>query len=788
MAEKIIQRRTDQMYIEDYTKYAMIDNMRRMIPDIRDGLKPVQRKVIYDMLDIGAAERFYKSARVVGDTMGKYYVHGDAGLYVAMQTMANWFSSKIPLIEPHGNYGTVMGDGAASYRYTEAKLSKFTLDTIISELKSSRNIVDWVDNFDRTLKEPEYLSCKVPLLLVNGTFGIGTGLQSNIPPHNLAEVCEVTRALIKDPKADVYLIPDHCQSIDIINTDWKKIFNTGYGKYIIRGHVEIKEEHGFPVVKVKSLPDKVNSESIKDKILNLIAAKQLPMVKDINDLSKNEEKQVDVEIILKKGADPYYIRDILYSKCGVQTSFTVNMYAVDDLDLHRFSYREYLLKFINYRGVTKFRLYCNKLKDASTRYHKLDAYIKVLMSKDLIKIIEMIRKHKSKDKNSTKELVEFLIKKCNITDLQAQYIIDIPLKYLSEDRYNDYVTEYKALSKQIAFYKSMVTDDGTNILKEIDRELAEVANAYSTKRLCKVIGEDAVNNIPKGTFKIVITEKNFIRKIPDTDKVGVVRGDNPKYIIRAENTESILLFDNKGKVFKLPVHKIPISDRSTSGTDARVLIKNLTSDIIAVVFEPMLKKIAENSRLHYLVVASRNNVVKRLELVDFLNINATGLMYSKIRPEDEMVSINIVANDLDLILYNKSKALRIKSIDIPILKRSAVGVRGIRGEELDGFCPLYPDAKYLIVVTDKGKINKFPLEYIPLNARAKAGVNVTKLDPGDGIFSITTANDNDMLKLVTSETTVEILVGDIKTKSPAATGQKFNIVKGIMLRADIIKR
>ena len=379
MPERITESSCKEQYISDMVKYSIIVNRRRAIPSVQDGLKQVQRKIIFDMYDIGATsyEKRKKSAKVVGDTLGNWYGHGDQALYGSIEPLTNWWKCKVPLIAGHGNFGNLCGDGPAAMRYTEAGLSEFGYECVIGELAEAKYVVDWVDNFDGTRKEPEYLPAKLPVLMVNGAFGIGVGITTNIPTHNLTEVLEATRALIKNPKADICLIPDHCQPLLIFDTDWKKINKLGYGSYTVRGIVERGEEKGYPVLYIKSLPDNVPTTNIMDKLYDMVENKQLPMVKDIIDFSG---KTVDIHIILKKGADINYVEEILYNKTQVQCSTTVNFEVVDGVNHMRMSYKDYLLKFIEFRETTKFRLYCNKLKVAKTRWPQLTAYIKLIES------------------------------------------------------------------------------------------------------------------------------------------------------------------------------------------------------------------------------------------------------------------------------------------------------------------------------------------------------------------------------------------------------------------------
>ena len=784
MGEKIIEKSSLSSYIEDMVKYSIIVDRRRAFPDIKDGLKVVQRRTIADMWDQGITSynKRKKSAKIVGDTMGTYHPHGDSSIYSCMEPMANWWESKIPLLAGHGNWGTLMGDGPAAMRYTEVGLSDFCYECIIGELADARYVVDWKDNFDRTTKEPEYLPAKVPILLINGTFGIGVGMSSNIPTHNLVEVIDVTRKLLRDPNADFVLIPDHCQPLEIFDTNWKQICDTGRGTYKVRGLIEIGEEKGYPVIYVKSLPDKINTTMVVTKLFDLIEKKQLPMIKDIVDPSKDS---VNIKITLKKDADPNYVKEVLYTKARVQDSVSVNFEAVDDINPDLFSYRKYLLSFLEYRAITKFRLYCNRYKDCSTKLHKLSTYIKFIESGEIDNIVSMVKKQKTTDR---KVVIEYLVNKLNITDIQAGFILSTDIMQLTRGYLESYKQEYAKLEKEAEMYKKAIVDEnGTIIKNEIDKELAEIAEKYGTPRICKVIKASEANNIPKGTFKIVITEKNYIRKIPDTDKVGVVRGDNPKFIIRVDNAENLLLFDNKGKVFKLPVFKVPVTDKSGVGTDIRILSKNLTANIIYVHYEPAIKKIIEGSRKHYIVCVTKYNVIKKLDMEDFANVNLSGLMYSKIKDDDEVVDIAIVPADLDIVISSKQKALRMHVSDIPLFKRNASGSKAMNTtDEIEGLSVVYPDTEYIVVVTANGKMNKFPISGLSAHGRAKSGNNVIKLDGSDSIISIYGASDVDRIRLTTSEGVEDINVSDIKVKSGIAVGQKLMHLKGIVIKTDLL--
>lgn len=727
---------------------------------------------------------------ILGQSIGKFVpmicVH-NSSIYETIVGLVNWFRTKYPIFYGKGNWGSVSGSGAAAQRYTECALSDFGYDIFIDELAQSNNIVDWISTYKRNGdREPEFLPAKIPILLINGSFGIGVGMRMNVPSHNLTEVLEATRALLRNPNQEIVLIPDLAQACTLIDADWRAISNTGRGSFRVRGNILTEtDKKGNVTLRIVSLPDMITTTSIYESILKMVEDKQLPMIKDIFNALTDEKP--DIIIRLKQGADPNYVKQVLYAKTKVQDTVSVNFEAVstNGIDIKRYSYREYLLTFIDQRMNIKFRLYCNKLQQVMTRHHQVDAFIKVLESGEIETIIQMIRKQKGTDDNV---IIEYIIKKCNLTDIQAKFIIGVNLSRLSYGHLKNYKEERKKLDGLIKQYTAAVTDDGTIIKKEIDQELLEIEKKYGTPRLCRVASIDEENQIPNGIFKVVITERNYIRKIPDVDKVGIVKRDNPKFILKVDNAENILIFDNKGKVFNLPVSKIPITDRSSSGTDIRILVRNLTSDIISVFYEPIFKKIATSGNKHYLTVLTRSNTIKKLDIEDFLNVSPSGLMYSKIRDEDEVVGVALVAHNLDVVISSGRNALRTKLKDIPLFKRNATGSKAMdTNDNINGLSVIYPDASDIVVVTKNGKFNRFNITMLPCYARGRKGVGVIKLDANDEVFNIFGVNESDRIRIVTSEGVEEIPVSAIKEKSRLAAGTKLMKSKGVIVRADIVR-
>jgi len=791
MAERIIEKDSIQMYEMDQSKYAIVNNRRRMIAEIRDGLIPVQRRILY-----GAFKKHLlgpnsndKSAALIGYIMAELHAHGDSSLYGAVATMAVWYKTKYPLTCGQGNWGNLQGAGPAAMRYTHCSLSNFGYEVMIEELSKSANITDWMETYKRNGSlEPEYLPAKLPILLLNGAFGIGVGLQINIPSFNLIEVADVLHNLLKNPNYKFCLVPDLCQPCTLIGdaSTWQEINEVGRGSFKIRGHIVTEQDKkGDYILRIISLPDNVNTTMVYDKIMKLVEDKQLPMIKDI--YNSLEDERPNIIIHLRPGSDPEYVKQALYAKTSVQQTFTVNFEAVsaDGIEIKRFDFRSYLLFFIDHRMTTKFRLYCNLLQQVMTRHHQVDAFVKVLESGEIDNIIAMIKKSKGDDN----DIVEYIIKKCKLTDIQAKFIINVNLSRLSLAHLNGYRAERKDLESKIKEYEAKVTDDGSLIKKEIDEEIQYLAKKYGSPRICDVISEDIDNNIPAGTFKVVITEKNFIRKLVDSDKINIVRKDNPKFICRIDNRESILVFDAKGKCYNIPVNSIPVTDKQAPGTDSRLLVKNLTADIISMIPLSSVETILANKNAkYYFVVLTKSNCIKKLDLEDFTNVNKTGLIYTKLKDDmDEVVSVKLIPASLDICISSGKKALRFSMKDIPVLKRIAGGVKAIDTDEpITGMVELYDQCTDIIVVTRNGKLNRFNAVMLSPHKRASKGSGMCKLDSNDSVLTILGCREQDKVKIITTEEVVEINVTDIKLKSPIAPAQKVVSIKGVIIRAEAV--
>lgn len=790
MAEKILKHIAHDQYVSDLALYTLAVNLVRALPDARDGLKPVARRIMYTLLNDEKATypKVVKSQKVNGDVMGNYHPHGDT--YPTFKTMINYFEAKVPLMNGQGGWGSVAGDPQSAARYTECGLSEFGRECVCGALEKNKEVVDWNPTYTNDKMEPQYLPVKVPLLLVNGILGgIGTGVKADLPTHNLVEVIDATLRLIDDPKASVILIPDHCLPCDIIDTDWKNICNKGEGTYRARATMKVTyDKDDYPYITIDSLPT-YGTSAVTAKIEEGIASGKFPQIISVDDESKNDHG-VRIFIKLKKGTDVNFVKEALFKYTPCEQTCRVNFEVVLGTELVRLSYKEYLNLFIDFTINNKIKEYSAKHYVISTRLHKLDAFIKIVGSADIDRIIDLIRKRKE---SSDKELIELLINKHKLTDIQAEYIINAQIKQLSKGYLGKYKEEFANLSKDEAWLEQRISNDKL-ILEDVKQELIYIKNKYGTKRICKVIKVSNIGNIPDGNFKMVITENNFVRKLTESDPVNIIKGDRPKFVLNVSNLESILLFDNKGRVFKLPVHKIPIVAKSDIGIDIKTVLKCLTADIIAAQYEPTIISLAKLKQKVYIAVLSKNNTIKKLDIQDFLNVPLSGITYSKLTGDDDIVDIQIVSDNMDLVLYSNDKALRISSKDVSLLKRNTIGTLGMGGKHgpMEGMNIIYLDkknpTKYIIVITDTGKINKFLAEGFACSSRNKAGNKVIDLGRGDKIKTVIGASDNNVLSIqTTNNNTSTILVKDIPLGSSISKGTKLNINKtDIIIKVEIL--
>ena len=785
MQDNIIKVNTHEQYMNNMARYSIYVLYARFIPDIRDGLKTVQRRTLYAMWnDIGCVSSATKrkSANTTGTVIAKYHPHGDVGVYDAMKTMTNPWEIKVPLINYDSNSGSIQGGPQAAARYTESYLSKFAVDNIIGELNESKQVVDYQNTFDNHTVEPECLPIKLPILLINGFFAIAIGRKLEVPKHSLNDVIDATIQLMHNPNSKIVLIPDPCQKCEIIDTDWKKISTTGFGYYTQRGIIDIEyNKNGNAVLHIRSTPDLVTMNSISEKIDELIKNNVLIQIQNIEDHST--ELQLDIHIILKKGADPNYVKQVLYKNTALQDTKRINMEVIDGTEIRQLGYKAYIMYFLNFRHETKFRLYNIRLQKAETRLHQIDTYIKILESGEVEQIIHMIRNQASMDENY---LVDWLMKKLKITDLQAKFVLHTEIRSLSKGSLGKYKEEQAKLLETVQGYINIISNPEL-IDREIEQELLFIKEKYGRPRMSILISEAQANNIPSGEFKIIVSEQNYLRKMAIEEPIKTIKGDQPKCIIIGDNSKDILLFDQMGKVFRLPIHKIAFTEKNSIGIDIRMLLKKATSNIISSMYLPIVEELASSRSKYFLVVLTKAGFIKKIDLGDVVNSTPSGIIYSKLNQGDQVCDILIANYKSDIIVYTNTKALRFSMDEVPYLKRATLGNISMKtNESIDGMSVITQYTRELIVVTANGRFNKLTPSALARSNRNKSGIKIIKLSKGDYIKNVFSCNGDVNIKITRVDEIINIDPDTIPMGSSVSTGVK--LCKDGIIKAELIRK
>lgn len=780
MPEKIVQKNASEQFRNDYKEYALYVERHRVVPEFRDGLKPVQRRIVYTAKFLCDAEVNRKSADIIGSTMGKYHPHGDSSIQGALYNMVNWFQTKMPLFDGRGNFGNTYQNVPAAARYTEVRLSKFTKECILDELIKCKEVIDWEPNYDNSRLEPSFLPCKVPLLFINGCTGIAVGDKVDMPSHNICEVIDATIALIKNPRSNVVLVPDMCQACEIVDTDWKAISTKGFGNYRVRGIVDVEPYNGVEkkyrncqTLVIKSVPNLTFLETVIDKLESMVKENKITGIIDMEEQS--EENNMRFVLILKPGTDPNYIKNELYKNTALMQTLRVNLKVLDINDkanpAKRLSYKGYLQAWIDFRKLTKLRLFENLLQKKMTRLHMIQLYIWAIESGKADDIIKIIKSNKTTDDNV---IIEALIKKCKITDIQAKFFINCEIKKLSKGYLSNFKEEQDKLVKETNYYSDCILKDGM-IESVIIQELLDIKAKFGEPRKCKLISESEANGITAGTFKVVITEGNFIKKVGEMETLTKPKNDTIKFVLTGDNSKSILLFDSFGKVYNIPISKIPFADKGSNGIDIRLINKYINSQITAVIYEPILEQFNKG----FIVTLTKQGFIKRMTTTDFLAVPASGLVYCKLDNNDRIIDLLLFGNHAEIVVYGSKRALRIDINDIPILKRNARGCVSMSSKtvNVEGMSALNKQFSDIVVVTKNGYINRIIPDSV-VKGRSKAGSNVIKLGKTDNIVSIYGVNNNDTIVGLIAPTgeAIEIPVTTIANGTTISTGVKM--IKG----------
>lgn len=781
---KIIDRDVENEMKSAYMSYAMSVIVSRALPDVRDGLKPVHRRILYTMHEDGLTsdKPYRKSATTVGDVLGRYHPHGDSSVYDAMVRMAQDFSLRYPLIDGHGNFGSIDGDGAAAYRYTEARMSKMS-EVMLTDIE--KNTVDFMPNFDGRLQEPVVLPAKIPALLVNGSSGIAVGMATNIPPHNLSEVIDgIIKIIDNRETTDEELMtvikgPDFpTEGIILGREGIKQAYTTGRGKIIVRAEAEIEEMSGNKQrIIVSSLPYQVNKAKLIENIANLAREKRIEGISDLRDESDRNDR-VRIVIELKRDANAQIVLNQLYKNTQMQDTFGVIMLALVNNEPKILTLRQCLDHYIAHREQVITRRTKFELDKALARAHILEG-LKIALD-NIDEVINIIR-------SSYDDAKERLMKRFGLSDIQAQAILDMRLKTLSGLQREKIEEEYNELMKLIAHLREILANEQL-VLDIIKEELLEIKQKYGDERKTKIVaaeGEINVEDLIKEEQTVVaLTHFGYIKRMPIDTYRSQKRGgkgitgistreeDFVKQIFTASTHDTILFFSNKGKLYRLRGYEIPEAGRTAKGTAIVNLLRLDNGEKISAVIP-----ITNFEDGKYLLMATKNGLIKKTALKDFDSTRKTGLLSITLKDDDELIDVRLTDGEDNVVLVtSKGLSITFDEKDVRPVGRSAQGVIGIRLDDKDFVIGMESiiaskDAT-LLAITERGFGKRTELSEYRVQNRGGRGVITYKVTPKTGnIVGIRIANgDEDVMMITDKGTIIRLKVEEISILGRATQG------------------
>lgn len=728
-----------------FLDYSMSVIVARALPDVRDGLKPVHRRILHAMNDLGivAEKPHKKSARIVGEVIGKYHPHGDVAVYEAMVRMAQDFSYRYPLVDGHGNFGSIDGDGAAAMRYTEAKMSKIAMELVRDIQKET---VDWNDNYDGEEKEPAVMPARFPNLLVNGSSGIAVGMATNMPPHNLAESIDAVIAVMENPEITVtelmenYIFgPDFPTGATILGRSGiRQAYETGRGSIVVRSRASIEEmENGKKRIIVTEIPYVVNKAMLVEKIANLVREKVIDGITDLRDETNREGIRIVIE--LRRDVQADVLLNQLYRLTALQTTFGVNNIVLVNNVPRQLGLKEILQYYADHQVEVITRKTRYELRKAEERAHILEG-LKIALD-NLDEIINLLRN--SKDPAAA---LNELMSRFKMSEIQARAILDMQMRRLTGLERQKIEDEYNGLMAQIADYKDILSNHA-RVVEIIKTDLLEVKQKYGDKRRTEIIEGDIdiedEDLIPVEDIVITMTTNGYIKRIPvDTYRtqnrggkgikgMAVNEDDIITQFLKLSTHDDLLLFSNKGKVYRIRGYKVPMASRTSKGIPV-VNLLNLEKDEKIKAMVPV--DINENIANEYLFFVTKDGLVKRTGLPEFQNIRQSGKIAITLKENDELVEVKqTTGNDQIIIAGSNGKAVRFKETDVRPMGRTASGVRGFNtdGGVVIGMTT-NREGEYILSVTEKGYGKKSLLDEYRITSRGAKGVKTVTVTEKNG--------------------------------------------------------
>ena len=789
-----LQKTMEQSYIE----YAMSVIASRALPDVRDGLKPVQRRVLYSMIELnnGPDKPHRKSARIVGDTMGKYHPHGDSSIYGALVNMAQEWSTRYPLVDGHGNFGSVDGDGAAAMRYTEARLSKISME-LLADI--NKNTVDFVPNFDETEKEPTVLPSRYPNLLVNGTQGIAVGMATNIPPHNLREVIQAVVKMIdnkvqEDRDTDIEELlpivkgPDFPTGGIILGTRGvEEAYRTGRGKIRVCGVTSIESmPNGKSRIIVSELPYMVNKARLIEKIAELVKDKKIDGITDLRDESDREGMRICIE--LRKDANANVIMNQLYKHTQIQDSFGVIMLALVNNEPKVMNLKDILTYYIMHQEDVVTRRTQYDLNKAEERDHILQGLLIALDNID--EVIQIIR-----SSENTQVAKDRLIQRFKLTDVQAQAIVDMRLRALTGLERSKLEQEHADLLEKIKEFKAILADKKL-LLGVIKEEILIISEKYGDDRRTKFGYDeydiDMEDLIPRENTVIAMTSLGYIKRMTvDNFKtqnrggrgikgMSTIDDDYIEDLLMTTTHHYLMFFTNYGRVYRLKAYEIPEAGRTARGTAIINLLQLTPGEKISAMIP-----ISEYEEGKNLFMITKNGIAKKTPVIEFSNVRKTGLAAINLREDDELIEVKTTDADSEIFLVTKyGMCIRFKETDVRAMGRTAMGVIGMNledGDEIVGM-QLNTQGDSLLIVSEKGMGKRTRMDEFSVQKRGGKGVKCYKIaDKTGNVIGVKAVNDSHEIMMITTEgIIIQLRMEDISMIGRNTSGVKMiNLDEGV---------
>ena len=776
---------------ESYIDYAMSVIASRALPDVRDGLKPVQRRVLFSMIELnnGPDKPHRKCARIVGDTMGKYHPHGDSSIYGALVNMAQEWSTRYPLVDGHGNFGSVDGDGAAAMRYTEARLSKISMEMLAD---INKNTVDFSPNFDETEKEPTVLPARYPNLLVNGTSGIAVGMATNIPPHNLKEIIAAVVKIIdniveenRDTEIEEILKivkgPDFPTGATILGTRGiEEAYRTGRGKIRVRAVTNIETlPNGKSQIIVTELPYLVNKARLIEKIADLVKEKKIDGITALNDHSSREGMRICIE--LRRDVNANVLLNKLYKHTQLQDTFGVIMLALVNNQPKVMNLMEILKHYLAHQEDVVTRRTQYDLNKARERAHILEGLLKALDNID--EVIRIIR-----GSENTQVAKARLMERFELSDAQAQAIVDMRLRTLTGLEREKLEAEYKELMARIRRLEAILADRNL-LLRVIREEILAISEKYGDERKT-AIGFDEFDismedMIPNENTVITMTKLGYIKRMTVDNFRSQNRGgkgikgmqtiedDYIDELLMTTTHHYLMFFTNMGKVYRLKAYEIPEAGRTARGTAIINLLQLQAGEKITAVLS-----LKDYSQGQYLFMATKSGIVKKTPIQDYANVRKTGLAAISLKDDDELIEVKFTDNKKDIILVTKyGQCIRFKDTDVRSTGRVSMGVRGINlsdGDEIIGM-QLCSQGDYLLIASEKGMGKRTSMSEFSVQNRGGKGVKCYKITEKTGnVVGVKAVNDDNEVMMITTEgIIIRIACSDISILGRITSGVKL---------------